>query len=125
MRENRNDSFYNQHIKNEYEWKEYVDFKKQETAKTAKLVGRKEQNLKDQKRTTAEYGAALNDAERNILKAYKAPGQKIARRDQQVEVVGVNHKLAKKNTLAAYEQIVEQQQAREEHIKSKMGEYLQ
>ena len=42
MRENRNDSFYNQHIKNEYEWKEYVDFKKQETAKTAKLVGRKE-----------------------------------------------------------------------------------
>lgn len=54
-----------------------------------------------------QYGAALNDAERNILKANRSPGQKIAGRGQKVEVVGVNNKLARKNTLAAYEQILE------------------
>ena len=41
-RENRNDGFYNQHVQNEYKWKDYVDFKTQTVTKTAKLVGRKE-----------------------------------------------------------------------------------
>jgi hypothetical protein len=41
-RENRNDGFYNQHVQNEYKWKDYVDFKTQNVTKTAKLVGRKE-----------------------------------------------------------------------------------
>jgi hypothetical protein len=66
----------------------------------------------------------LNDAERNILKANRNPGQKIAGRGQEVEIVGVNHKLAKKNILAAYEAIVDAQMSREDHIKNKFGNYL-
>jgi len=50
----------------------------------------------------------MNDAERNILKANaSSPGQKIAGRGQEIAVVGVNMKLARKNTLAAYEQILD------------------
>ena len=46
-RERRDDTFYSAHVKDEYKWKDYVDFKQHNVTKVAKLVGRKEQNLKE------------------------------------------------------------------------------
>lgn len=41
IREKRDDTFYNEHVNNEYKWKDYVDFKDKNVTKTGKLMSRK------------------------------------------------------------------------------------
>ena len=49
----KNEKFYDEHVKNEYKWEEYVDYKDKSNTKVGKLIVQKEKNLKDQNKSVA------------------------------------------------------------------------